>query len=273
MSDQATELRRLASASPSIASPEGCIRPRLVAVAGGKGGVGTTTIAVNLAVLLARQGHRTVLADVASIGADTMVFCRIPGRHTVADVLAGRRSVAETIEPGPGGIGVLSGPWGSSEAWHSTPSAQDQLIQQLLGLGQIADYLIVDAGNSPTQMARRLWRASGLVLLVSTPELAAIMNAYAAVKTLAAADAPFSIRTVVNMAPTAAAAEEIQARLALACRRFLGIGSRAAGYLSRAGQVVEAGRCGHPFVLTSPGCTASRQMEQLASTVSDQGER
>jgi len=271
MSDQATELRRLANAAQAAGATEGCPRPRLVAVAGGKGGVGTTTIAVNLAVLLARQGHRTVLADVGSTGADTVIFCRLPGRHTVADVLAGRRSVAETLEPGPGGVQVLSGPWGSHEAWHSAASAQDQLIEQFLNLGQIADFFVVDAGNTPTRIARRLWQASDLVFLVSTPELASVMNAYAAVKVLAAANDPISIRTVVNMAPSAAAADDVHARLALACRRFLGIGSQAAGSLGYAAQVAEAGRRGRPFVLASPGCPASRQVQQLALAVTDGG--
>jgi flagellar biosynthesis protein FlhG len=272
MSDQATELRRLAGVAQAAGSIGDCPRPRLVTVAGGKGGVGTTTIAVNLAVLLARQGRRTVLADVASPGADTVIFCRIPGRHTVADVLAGRRSVAETLEPGPGGVQVLSGPWGSHEVWHSAAAAQDQLIEQFLHLGQIAELLVVDAGNSPTRIARRLWQASDLVFLVATPELASIMNAYAAVKILASPDDPISIRTVVNMAPSAAVADDVHARLALACRRFLGIGSQPAGYLGHAAQVAEAGRRGRPFVLASPGCPASRQMEQLALAVTDFGQ-
>jgi len=75
---------------------------------------------------------------------------------------------------------------------------------------------------------------------------------------------------VVNMALSASAADEVHARLALACRRFLGIGLRAAGWLAYAANVAEAGRRGQPFVLVSPGCRASRQLEQLVRAVNDE---
>jgi flagellar biosynthesis protein FlhG len=105
------------------------------------------------------------------------------------------------------------------------------------------------------------------MLLVATPELASVMNAYAAVKALVAADGSADIRTVINMAPTAAVADDIHARLALACRRFLGVGVQPAGFLPPAPQIEDAGRRGEPFVLASPGCPACREIEQLSRWV------
>jgi flagellar biosynthesis protein FlhG len=267
MPDQATELRRLARQAQAADSSAGCARPRLVAVAGGKGGVGTTTIAVNLAAVLAREGRRAMLADMSPAGSDAAILCRLAGRRTVADVLAGRRGVAEALEPGPGGVQVLAGQWGSSEVWQSVASAEDHLVEQFQGLGQVADFIVVDAGNSPTRIAQRLWHASDWVLLVATPELASVMNTYAAVKTLAAGSDLIPIHTVVNMAPNAAAAEDVHARLALACRRFLGLRVQAAGHVCHASQVEDARRRGQPFVLASPGCPASRQIGHLARLV------
>ncbi len=267
MSDQATELRRLASTAQTAEPIRQRLKPRLVVVAGGKGGVGTTTIAVNVAVLLAKQGRRTVLADVGANGADTVIFCRVPGRHTVADVLAGRRTVEEALEPGPEGLKVLSGPWGSREIWHSAAAAQDQLVEQFHDLGQIAEFLVVDAGNSPTRVARCLWHVADHALLVSTSELASVMSAYAAVKTFASANTPPLLHTVVNMVPGSNVADDVHARIALACRRFLGVRFRAAGFLDRAKEVAEASRRGQPFVLASPACRAARQIEDLARLV------
>jgi flagellar biosynthesis protein FlhG len=267
MPDQATELRRLARQAHGADSSAGCARPLLVVVAGGKGGVGTTTIAVNLAALLAREGRRAMLADMSPAGSDAAILCRLAGRRTVADVLAGRRGVAEALEAGPGGLQVLAGQWGSSEVWQAAASADDQLIEQFQGLSQVADFVVVDAGNIPTRIAQRLWHASDRVLLVATPELASVMSTYAAVKTLAADNGLIPIHTVVNMAPSAAAADDVHARLALACRRFLGLRVQAAGHVCQASQVEDARRRGQPFVLASPGCPASRQIGQLARLV------
>jgi flagellar biosynthesis protein FlhG len=237
-----------------------------VVVAGGKGGVGTTTIAVNLAAALARQEKRAVLADLSPAGG-AVIFCRVAGRGTVADVLAGRRTAAEILEPGPAGIHVLPGQWESGETWSSTASAEEHLIEQLQGLLPIADFVVIDAGNSPTRIARRLWLASDRVLLVTTPELASLRNVFAAAKSLGTGNDAMCVDTVVNMVPTAAAAHDVHSRLALACRRFLGLRLRPAGHVRRATHVEDAGRQATPFVLASPACHASRQMGHLARFV------
>lgn len=243
-----------------------CARPPLVAVAGGKGGVGTTTIAVNLAVTLAHCGRRTVFADLTPSGSDAAILCGLSGRRTAVRPPSGRQGIADLLEPGPGGVRVLAGPWSSDETWASSP-AEDRVFDEIPVLGSIADFLVVDAGNSPSRIARRIWHAADLVLLVATPELASVMNAYAAVKALAGPDGPAETFTVINMAPTAAVADDIHARLSLACRRFLGMGLRPAGFVPPASQIEDAGRRGEPFVLASPGCPACREIERLSRWV------
>lgn len=267
MPDQATELRRLVRQAPAADSGLGCARPRLVAVAGGKGGVGTTTIAVNLAVALANLGRRTVLADASPAGSDASILCGLSGRRTIVSSPSGRQSIADLLEPGPGGVRVLAGPWSNGEMGPSASPVEGRVIEELRSFGPGADLLIFDAGNSPNRIARRIWYAADLVLLVATPELASVMNAYASVKALAGPDGPAEIFTVINMAPTAAVADDIHVRLSLACRRFLGMGLRPAGFVPPASQIEDAGRRGEPFVLASAGCPACREIERLSRWV------
>ncbi|MDZ7616827.1 MAG: P-loop NTPase, partial [Patescibacteria group bacterium] len=103
MPDQANPLRQLmlASAQPG---PSPGLRPRLVVVAGGRSGVGTTTMALNLAVAMAQRGTRAALIDADSSSGDVAMLCRLDDAHSLADVLAGRATVAEALQPGPGGI-------------------------------------------------------------------------------------------------------------------------------------------------------------------------
>ena len=126
MRDQADELRELvrrriaddtawhASNERSLAANAGERRPsrlRKIVVSAGKGGVGTTTFAVNLAVSLGRLGCRTVLVDADLSGADATWLCGLQPLESLADVLSGRRTLDEVLQPGPGGIQVAPGVW------------------------------------------------------------------------------------------------------------------------------------------------------------------
>jgi flagellar biosynthesis protein FlhG len=208
-----------------------------------------------------------VLADASPTGSDVALFCRVIERRTVADVLAGRRSVAEALQPAPGGMHILAGVCGTNEFWESAPSAHDRLVEQLRGLRDRADVVVVDAGNGPSPIARRLWHAAGAVVLVTTTEPASVLDAYTAVKTVAAGGDLPSLWTLVNMAPDAATADNVHVRLARACRRLLAVPCRAAGHVDRTTQVRQSTGRGQPFVLAAPECASSRQIRQVVRLV------
>lgn len=265
MPDQANRLRLLmrGGAREAALRPQAAA-PQLVVVASGKGGVGTTTAAVNLAASLARDGRRTVLVDADLGRADATRLCRVDDVYTVADVLVGRRSVHETLVRGPAGVQVLPGAWAAGAASDCEPDSQQRLLDELARLGPHADYIVVDAGSSLDRFVRRFWQAADRVLVVTSPEAASVTNAYAAIKLLAASRrAP--LETLVNLAGSAEAAAEISQRLSRACRRFLGIDVEPGGYLPFDPLVVAAGRARTPFVLAHAAAPASEQLERLAS--------
>ncbi len=268
MSDQANRLRLLMLANgrdharrPSVATAA----PRLIVVASGKGGVGTTTVAVNLAVALAADGRRTVLVDADLGRADASALCRVDDAYTVADVLAGRRSVHETLVRGPAGVQVLPGAWAAGHLTDCEPAAQERLLGELVRLGPHADYVVIDAGSALNRIVKRFWQAADRVLVVTSPEATSVTNAYAAVKILAPACDGVNIQTVVNLTPTAEAAAEIARRLSRACRRFLGLQVDDGGHVPLEPLVAAAGRAQTPFVLEHPAAAAARQLELLAA--------
>jgi len=268
MHDQASELRQLvtqgntaAPTAPSAASP------KLLVLTGGKGGVGTTTIAVNLAVALARGGQRTVLVDADPRGGDAAVLSGAEERYTLADVLDAQRTVGEVLRPGPVGLQVLPAAWARSDASEAPAAAHQRLIADLKGLGTQADSIVVDAGNGPSRPLRQFWQAADLVLVVSTPEPASVMDAYASIKVLASSDDSTPMFTLVNMAGGRSSAAEVHGRIAQACRRFLGVQVREAGYVCCDPLVAEAGRVGQPLVIRTPNCRSARQIRRLARTV------
>jgi len=264
MHDQANELRKLVSHAPAAADP---LRPgaRLLVVAGGKGGVGTTTVAVNLAVELARSRQRTVLVDADSDGGDVAVFCGLEDRHTIADVIAGRRSVQEALQQGPGGVRILPGAWAIDHLAELPESTHARLVRDLEELTDEADVIVADAGNGRDAFARRLWQAAGQIVVVTSTELASVMDAYSSIKVLGKDIDAAPIHVLVNMAGGPLSAGNAQGRLRRACSRFLGIRLGGLGYVSQDAQIPTFTSQQRPLVLAAPTCRSARQIRRAAA--------
>jgi flagellar biosynthesis protein FlhG len=266
MYDQANELRQLVRHEAHAAASRTGRRPLLVTATGGKGGVGTTTIAVNLAVALAQQGRRTTLIDADSSGGASLL-CRLKERDTLAEVLSARRTVREVLQPGPGGILVLPGAWGTSRPPDDSPAARQRLLDGLRGLESQADVIVADAGSGLGPVVQSLWQAADAVLMVTTPELPAVMGTYGSIKALSTESLLVPIHLLVNAAPDPATAEAVHDRIALACLRFLAVPVARAGHVSSDPQAAAAGGAGSVFVTAAPGCRAAQQVQALAAYV------
>jgi flagellar biosynthesis protein FlhG len=233
MPDQADKLRQLiAHKPPSIDVPwDG---PPMIVVTGGKGGVGTTTVAINLAVALTHNGHRAVLMDLAP-QADVAHLAGIDAADgsTAADIADGSCSAAGALRPGPAGTLLVTGRWASAQTSEWSPHSLDRLLHQCAELRDHVDVLIVDGGSGMNRWAHRLWQRAALVLMVTTVEDVGIMDAYATIKQAAAGDSTPEIRVLVNRFEFATAAADAERRIAAACRRFLGRAIRPAPRLPR----------------------------------------
>lgn len=231
MHDQASQLRELVDTARRGAVRAGSMRPRRLVVGGGKGGVGATTAAVLLAAALVREGRRTLLVDGDFAGPDVASLCRLPDDVHLGDVLAGRRSVHEALVRGPAGMLVLPGGWSADSPADPSPTSLDGLADQLDDLADHLDVILIDAGSRLCRATRRFWQAADAAVLVTTPDHLAVMDAYASIKALAQSASLPPMGLLVNRA-SAAAAAEVQQRLATACRRFLAVDLPALGHLA-----------------------------------------
>jgi len=223
MPDQAEKLRRMvAEEAPNV--PLSAPAPPMIAVTGGKGGVGTTTVAMNLAAALADGGRRVVLVDAARHHADLteLAGIHVCGGGTLSDVLAGKTSAAEALAPGPAGTLLLADRWGARPHSNFSSTAQQRLLAELDALGHLADVLVIDTGSGASQWAQQFWQHARLIIVIAACDDVAVMDAYATIKlgTVTASDA--EVRVLVNQSRRDGDATEVGRRLALACRRFLG---------------------------------------------------
>jgi flagellar biosynthesis protein FlhG len=266
MYDQAAELRQLVVRSrvKLLSAPlDGA--PWLIAVAGSKGGVGTTTVAVNLAVAMAQAGQRVVLVEASADRADAATLCRLEPHDTLADVLQGKRSIHEVLMAGPAGIQVLPGPWGCGNPLELAPDAPQRLLNEFHTLGPYADAIVFDVGCRCDAATRRFWQVADSVLLVTTPDPVAVMDAYAAIKSmLAQSEAAPPVYSLVNHAPSTEQAREVHNRLETACRRFLKRELSLGGHLAEDPHVAQSGRQRSVAVQDDPQGETAALFGQLA---------
>ncbi len=233
MLDQAHDLRRLAMHDGRRQAPPAAARPSLLVVTGGKGGVGTTTVALELAKEVAQAGRRVLLVDADPRGGNAALLCGIEERHSLADVLAGRHTWAEAAEAAPGGIRLIAGARWSGDLGHGSPAAVERLTELLRDDSSQTDVAVVDVGNSPGRAVQRICRMADAIVMVTTGDTPAVVATFAAIRALAlprrnqdgidAAEPGEVIYVRVNRAPTTRDAQRVYNRLARACRRLLGI--------------------------------------------------
>jgi flagellar biosynthesis protein FlhG len=253
--DQATHLRSLVQERR---------RASVIAVTSGKGGVGKSNIAVNLAIKFSAAGKEVVLLD-ADLGlANADVLCNIDLPHNLSHVIARKKELREVIVKTPGGFGLIGGASGLARMADLSDSDRQRLINALAELESRADVLIIDtgAGISPNVLA--FTRAADHVLVVTTPEPTAITDAYAVIKVLSRDGAERRISLLVNQVTSAGEGRVVHDRIAKVARQFLSVTVFDAGYVLRDEQVPLAVRRRQPFVLGSPRCPASTCISQLA---------
>ncbi len=260
--DQADELRQLVRQRACRPTVNGPGAP-LIVVGGGKGGVGTTTTAVNLAVALARQGRRAVFVDADLDHGGNANFGHGQAGGSILDVLAGRNTVHEVLERGPSGIQVIAGRWASGHLSEPSMRAHERFIVDLKDLAPHADVVVLDGGSSRNQFARRMWQSAGAVLVVTTSEQLSIMDAYAAIKAMTDSDRAIPRHVVVNREGEAAVAADVQSRIVAACDRFLGLRVHAAGNVARC----DTSDCGDGVLVYPQRCESARALDRLADTL------
>ena len=147
---------------------------------GAKGGAGTTTVAVNCAVELARLTKRpTVIVDLKPCLGEVALFLGVRPRFTVLDAIENlhrldKDFLKELVSKHKSGLDILAG----SEQF-DRPNAQDAgAIEELLRvLAKTYDYIVIDAGNMINACAVSALYAADTVFLVTNPDVPSIRNA------------------------------------------------------------------------------------------------
>lgn len=178
--DQAEQLRNIIKAS---SQPQRSLA-RVITVTSGKGGVGKSNTAINLAVQFKKMGKRVIILD-ADFGLANIeiMFGAVP-KHNLCDLIYQGKKISEIITWGPMDIGFISGGSGIAGMSNLSKDYLTYIIQNLAELDEMADVIIVDTGAGISDAVLEFLVASGEILLVTTPEPTSITDSYSLIKAL-----------------------------------------------------------------------------------------
>ena len=263
MRDQASTLRNLIQRQPANPPVAGVERARVVAFTSGKGGVGKSNLALNVAVAMSQAGARVCLLDANPGLSNIDVLCGLNCYWNLSHVLTGAKSLGDVILKGPAGINVVTGASGLIEL-AANERCSAELIEQVAALEAAYDVLLVDAGTGLTETAQRFAAAADVTLLVTTPEPTAIADAYATLKAWQGRVAMMP-DVLVNRAVSAAQAKQILDRFAQTVETFLRCPAPSGCCVAEDDSVTRAVNARQPFVLVSSEGAAARDVRSLAA--------
>lgn len=226
MNEQLSTLRLVASNKSKIASFPAAkmtktIQTRSIAVTGGKGGVGKSNFAANIAVSLAAQNKKVTLLD-ADFGLANvdLLFGRNPKFH-LGHVLAGKLNLDDILVDLPCGVQLLPGGSGLEELANFSDAAHKRLLAELATFEGATDFMIIDTAAGIASNVTGILSAASEIVVVTTPEPTAVVDAYATIKTINKHAAGKLVSLVVNNAANFADAEQVFRQLSLTTDRFL----------------------------------------------------
>lgn len=269
--DQAESLRRLAGRGRSEVPTPDLLQVRaglrVISVTSGKGGVGNSSVVVNLATSLAASGQRVLIVDSNPGVGD---ICLRLGRETpyrMSQVLSGEIALEETVVEVGGGVSVL--PAGMEMQQYSALSPRERvaLVQGMLRLEDRFDYFLIDTGAGIAANLTSFASIAREIMLVVTPEPTSITDAYALIKALSGRDSSFKFRLLVNMCRDNQEGATLFSKLSAITGRFLQVSFEHAGCILHDELLVESVKRRGALCRLYPDAKASAGFKHLARKI------
>lgn len=266
--DQAQQLRNIVKAnSPTSDRP----LARVITVTSGKGGVGKSNTAINLAIQFRKMGQRVIILD-ADFGLANIeiMFGTVP-KHNLCDLIYQGKNIKEIITWGPGDVGFISGGSGIAGLSNLSRDYLVYIIQNLAELDAIADVIIIDTGAGISDAVLEFLVASGEILLVTTPEPTSITDSYSLLKALNRhprfSKEASQIKVIANKVDRDEAGLALFNKLNVVVQRYLKLPISYLGTVPQDEKLSQAVMQQTPVSLANPQAKSAKAYERIAAVL------
>ena len=263
--DQAEQLRNIIKAQNLPKRP----LARVITVTSGKGGVGKSNTAINLAIQFRKMGQRVIILD-ADFGLANIeiMFGAVP-KHNLCDLIYQGKNIKEIITWGPMDVGFISGGSGIAGMSNLSRNYLTYIIQNLAELDAIADIIIIDTGAGISDAVLEFLVASGEIILVTTPEPTSITDSYSLLKALNRhhrfSKENSKIKVIPNRVDTEEEGKNLYNKLNAVVSRYLKLSIDYLGAIPQDNQLANAVMQQTPVSMQSPTARSSVAYERIAA--------
>ncbi|HEY4559470.1 MAG TPA: MinD/ParA family protein [Lysobacter sp.] len=237
---------------------------RVIAVASGKGGVGKTSVSVNLAMSLQNAGQRTLLLDTDLGLANCDVMLGLSPRFTLADVFAGRCELADTLLEGPNGLLVVPAASGKRHMTELTPAQHVGLVHAFSQLDVPIDVMIIDNAAGISDSVLTFCQAAQDVIVVVCDEPASVTDAYALIKVLSRERGVTRVQVLANQVGHPSEGRQLYDKLERVTSKFLDVTLNYLGAIPRDEWLRRAIQRQEAVVDAFPAAPASMAFREIA---------
>lgn len=271
--DQAQQLRNIIKLSNQKTNRVA----RVITVTSGKGGVGKSNSAVNLAIQLKKLGKRVIIFDADFGLANVEVMFGVVPNYNLSDLIFKGKDIKHIITMGPEDVGFVSGGSGISELANLNKDQINILVSNLAELDELADYIIVDTGAGISDAVLEFILVSGEVVLIVTPEPTSLTDAYSLLKVLGN-NSKFNgsqsmIKVLTNRAASFNEGVAVFNKLDAVVKKYLDMKIEFLGVIPNDDLVSKAIIKQKPVSILNPSSKVSRAYENIAKAIIQQEEQ
>jgi len=239
----------------------------ILTIASGKGGVGKTNVAANLAICLAATGKKVAVLDADFGLANLDIVLGISSKYNLSHFIKGVKTLEEISQPVCEGVDIFCGLAGVEQLAQMTDFARERLIVSLEKLSENYDIIVVDTAAGIGKMVLAFCLASNHTILVGTPEPAAITDVYMLLKAMKINKYKGGTSLLVNMAQNDMQGKKVYKQIASAASQFLDVRLNMAGVMLRDANVISSVQKREPVVLAYPKCNAAKCLMSVAAKI------
>lgn len=240
----------------------------ILTIASGKGGVGKTNVAANLAICFAAAGKKVAVLDADFGLANLDIIFGVSSKYNLSHFIKGVKTLDEISLPVCEGVDIFCGLAGVEQLAQMTDFAKERIVAALDSLAENYDIVIIDtaAGIGKTVMAFCL--ACDHTILVGTPDPAAITDVYMLLKAMTIHKYKGRTSLLVNMVQNDTQGKKVYKQIASAALQFLNVKLNMAGVILRDANVTSSIQKREPFVLACPKTGATKSLMSVAAKIS-----